>query len=87
MDLVDNIYDLFKKSNGVSTDTRQNLEGKLFFALKGKRFDGNIFARNALKNGAKYAVIDNPEYRINKNCVLVDNSLDILQKLAKKFRT
>ena len=50
---VENLYDiLIDCDHKVSTDTRNILKGSIFFALKGKNFDGNNFALTALKNGA-----------------------------------
>lgn len=44
--------------DGIETDTRMPLTGKLFVALKGETFDGNRFAEAALKAGAKAALLD-----------------------------
>ena len=46
--------------DGVTTDTRRCGPGKLFFALKGERFDGNAFASEALAAGCLGAVVDDP---------------------------
>ena len=35
----------------------------MYFALKGDNFNGNTFANQALKEGAKYVIIDEPEYK------------------------
>jgi UDP-N-acetylmuramoyl-tripeptide--D-alanyl-D-alanine ligase len=82
------VYSLFKKSSGISTDTRKIKKGSLFFALKGARFNGNAFALEALKKGASYAVVDE---EINadedERIILVKNTLETLQKLAKHHRT
>ena len=56
--LTPELYNYFKESNSVCTDTRLINKGSIFFALKGDRFNGNKFAEQAIKNGAKYAVID-----------------------------
>lgn len=69
----------------VCTDTRKNVQGSLFFCLKGDNFDGNKFAEKAVEMGAKYVVIDNPEYQ-NERTILVQNSLETLQKLANFHR-
>lgn len=44
--------------DGIETDTREPLKGKLFVALKGETFDGNCFAEAALKAGAVAALLD-----------------------------
>jgi len=44
-------YQLFKDHPFVCTDTRKIKAGCIFFALKGDRFDGNAFAKEALEKG------------------------------------
>lgn len=39
--------------SGISTDSRSIKRGDLFIAISGKKFDGNAFALEALKKGAK----------------------------------
>ena len=55
---MDRLVALFEKHPDICTDTRQIRPGCLFFALKGERFDGNMFASQALEKGAAYAVVD-----------------------------
>jgi UDP-N-acetylmuramoyl-tripeptide--D-alanyl-D-alanine ligase len=43
--------------HGVATDTRQNLEGKLFVALRGERFDGHAFVADAVRAGASAVLV------------------------------
>ncbi|WP_299115496.1 UDP-N-acetylmuramoyl-tripeptide--D-alanyl-D-alanine ligase [uncultured Winogradskyella sp.] len=83
---IESIYQKFKTSNGVSTDTRKLPKGCIYFALKGDNFDGNKFVDKAFNNGAKYCVIDNKEAIINDNCILVDDVLKTLQSLATHHR-
>ena len=59
------LYQLFKESSGVATDTRQIAQNSLFFALKGDTFNANQFAAQALENGANYAIIDEEKYATN----------------------
>ena len=42
----------------VSTDTRENLAGKLFVALRGERFDAHDFLAQALAQGAVAAMVE-----------------------------
>ena len=58
---IQQLYEKYLNSSGVSTDTRKIASNSLFFALTGENFDGNSFAAEALKAGAKYVVVDNPE--------------------------
>ena len=48
---VEDLYALYKKCTGITTDSRKIEEGVMFFALKGEKFDGNDFAEAALKAG------------------------------------
>lgn len=75
-----------KQSLIVSTDTRSLPTGCVFFALHGEHFDGNIFAKQALENGASLAIIDNPEYAQLEGTLLVPNTLLALQELARAWR-
>ncbi len=83
---ISDIYKLFKRSTGITTDTRKIGKNQLFFALKGDKFNANEFAENALAAGASYAIVDEMEYSQNPNCILVDDVLITLQKLAKYHR-
>ena len=79
------LYDVFLKCKGVSTDTRTISKGNLFFSLKGDNFDGNQYALKAIEKGAKYSVIDDETIN-NPNFIKVKNVLSSLQKLAKHHR-
>ena len=43
---IKELYSLFIKSTGVTTDSRHVQLNSIFFALKGKKFDGNKYAEN-----------------------------------------
>ena len=58
----------------------------MFFALKGDKFNGNKFTKEALNNGATYAIIDEEEYKFSEKTILVDDVLKTLQKLATYHR-
>lgn len=85
---VEEIYSIFQKCTGVTTDSRKCGPGLMFFALKGERFDGNEFVRGALEQGCPYAVMDNPDlYDVqDPRMILVDNVLDSLQQVAALHR-
>lgn len=86
MESISALYNYFLKCSSVCTDTRNIKPDCLFVALKGENFDANKFAEEALTKGAKYAIIDNPEYKTNDKLLLVDNSLTALQLLASYHR-
>ena len=83
---ISKLYNIFKEYPSISTDSRNIKTDSIFFALKGENFNGNKFAKEALKNGCKYAVIDEKEYEINENYILVNNALKTLQQLASFHR-
>ena len=83
---IENIYELFKSFPFITTDTRDIKKDSIFFALKGEKFNGNKFAKEAINQGAKYAVIDEKEYQISDNYILVDDVLVTLQQLANYHR-
>jgi UDP-N-acetylmuramoyl-tripeptide--D-alanyl-D-alanine ligase len=83
---IEKLYALYRQSGKVSTDTRKIATGSIFFALKGDKFNANTFARQALDNGAAYAVLDEKEYAVNDRCIVVDDVLATLQKLARHHR-
>ena len=58
----------------------------MFFALKGDNFNGNLFAKEALENGARFAIVDDEQVAINRNYILVDDVLSTLQQLATFHR-
>jgi UDP-N-acetylmuramoyl-tripeptide--D-alanyl-D-alanine ligase len=83
---IQTLYQAFKKSNGISIDSRKIDANQLFFAIKGESFDGNQYAASALEKGACFAVIDNPEFYIDERTILVENSEETLQNLANHHR-
>ncbi len=83
---TEQLYDLYKSCPSVQTDTRKLKPGDIFFALKGGKFNGNAFAKQAMDSGAAYAVIDEKEFEIPGKTILVENSLICLQQLAKHHR-
>jgi UDP-N-acetylmuramoyl-tripeptide--D-alanyl-D-alanine ligase len=83
---IEDLYQLFLKYPSVCTDTRKVQKGDLFFALKGENFNGNLFASQAIANGAAYAIIDESPTVVNDRLILVENSLETLQALAAHHR-
>lgn len=76
------LHELFLKYPLISTDTRKIKPHSIFFALKGPNFNGNAFAKEALKKGAAYAVVDEKEFALDRRCILFEDALETLQKLA-----
>ena len=83
---MENLFQLFYQTSGVSTDTRKIKQDSLYIALKGENFDGNTFADKAIELGAKYAIVDNKDF-VNESTIFhVDDSLVFLQKLSNYHR-
>jgi len=80
------LYQLYLQHPIVATDTRKLPAGCLFFALKGANFNGNLFARQALEQGAAYAIIDEPVDSNDSRLIRVNDSLQTLQQLATYHR-
>jgi UDP-N-acetylmuramoyl-tripeptide--D-alanyl-D-alanine ligase len=80
--------------SGVTTDSREVEPGFLFFALKGKRFDGHEFIKEAIARGVKGAVVERmPDYLRwddlprDVSIILVKDTLFALGELARYVRS
>ncbi|MNQ41750.1 UDP-N-acetylmuramoyl-tripeptide--D-alanyl-D-alanine ligase [compost metagenome] len=83
---IKDIHNLFLQCSSLSIDTRKIEKKSMFFAIKGEKFDANTFAKEALELGALYVIIDNESYFIDDRTILVENSLQTLQELARFHR-
>ncbi len=86
---MEGLYQIFKKSTGVCTDTRKVYPGCLFIALKGDNFDGNQYVAQALNSGAFAAITDDSSIKeslTDSQVTLVDDCLSTLQQLASHHR-
>jgi len=81
------LYSIFLNHPHIITDTRKLIKSGIFFALKGGNFNGNLFAIQALNEGAAYAVIDEDIQSNDERLLLVDDVLKALQDLATYHRT
>lgn len=80
-----------KNFNKLSIDTRKIEEGNVYLAIKGANFNGNDYAKEALKKGATIAIVD----EINEDLkefdglgilIKVKNTKEALLSLAKFYR-
>ncbi|WP_455077227.1 UDP-N-acetylmuramoyl-tripeptide--D-alanyl-D-alanine ligase [Prevotella koreensis] len=83
---IKEMYALYREHPLITTDSRDCPQGSIFLALKGETFDGNKFAESALQKGCAYAIIDNPEYKTDDRCLLVDDTLQTFKDLAREHR-
>ena len=82
---IEEFHNLFLAHPKICTDSRHIIVGGIFFALKGINFDGNKFALQAIEQGASYAVVDDSSI-VHPKCILVENTLTFLQKVATYHR-
>lgn len=73
----------------VSTDTRTIEKGALFIAIKGERFDGNDFIKQAASAGAAAAISDMPAGSVKTDIpvIYVGNSRTAQLMLARYYRS
>ena len=76
------------------TDTRIIKNGDVFLGLKGENFDGNKFFETALEKGATVCILQGVEITQNikekykdSSIIMVEDTLDALQKIAKYKRS
>ena len=82
---IEEFHNLFLAHPKICTDSRRIIVGGIFFALRGSNFDGNKFALQAIEQGASYAVVDDSSI-VHTKCILVENTLKFLQKVATYHR-
>lgn len=84
---IEKIYKLFLScKGGISKDTRKITKDSMYFAFKGANFDGNKFAKEALRKGAKYAIVDDETIKGENIIYTSKGSLRCLQELANHHR-
>ncbi len=75
----------------ISIDSRslQNDENTLFFALSGPNHDGHVYLEELINKGVSYFVVNRiPEgLQTKANFLIVENTLDALQKFAAFYRS
>lgn len=83
---IPTLFDLFLQHRTVTTDSRNITKDCLFFALRGERFDGNTFAKQAIALGAAFSIVDDEALKEEEKCIYVENVLQTLQLLAQHYR-
>lgn len=77
--------------NTISTDTRTIKEGSLFIPLIGENFDGHMFIKDAIKNGANAVLIQEDRFKDidmlqNISAIQVKDTLKALKQIAYYYR-
>ena len=78
-----------REALGYSIDSRSIRPGELFFAVKGERLDGHDYVAAALERGAIAAVVARghvSKFPDQRNLIVVDDTLEALQRLAAMVR-
>ena len=76
-----------------SKDTRAINEGDIYIGIKGEKFDGNLFWKEALEKGASAVIVQDIEFDkkdfekfIGKTIIKVENTLEALYKISNYKR-
>lgn len=77
-----------------SKDTRNIKKDDTYIGIKGEKFNGNEFWKDALEKGAKTVIVENIDFKAeelekykDKNIILVENTLEALYKIASYKRS
>ena len=86
-----NIENIKKIRTGkITINSKEVKKNSIFFAIKGEKTNGHLFAKEALKKGAKYAVVKQ-NFKVtkkNKNSFIkVKSPLKLLEQIAKYKRS
>ncbi len=86
------------KCENISIDSRTIKKGEVFFALRGEKYDGHKFIKEALSKGASAIILEKSFYQTHKSIhslsekniipiILVDNTLSALQLWAHHYQS
>jgi UDP-N-acetylmuramoyl-tripeptide--D-alanyl-D-alanine ligase len=72
---------------GISTDSRECIDGDLYIAIKGDSLDGHQFIKDAQDNGAIAALVNESNYTINSlQQIVVENPVNTIGLVANAWR-
>ncbi|MFN3699337.1 MAG: UDP-N-acetylmuramoyl-tripeptide--D-alanyl-D-alanine ligase, partial [Dictyoglomus sp.] len=76
-----------KEVQSINTDSRKIRPGDFFVALKGEKFDGHDFIKEAIKKGAEGVILSkNLEIQDDVIIIKVNDTLKALQDIASYYR-
>ncbi len=82
--------DEYNDAYSVSIDSRRVKKNSIFVAIKGERFDGHSFIKEATKNGAGTIIINKKYFKrfssLSSTIVTVDDTIKAYGELAKVWR-
>jgi len=85
-DIESRLLQAVQQATHVTTDTRHALDGAMFWALKGERFDANQFVEEALERGASHVVTTDSQWQSHANVTVVEDVLSAMQWTARAYR-
>lgn len=78
---------------GFGIDTREDLANRAFVAIRGERFDGHSFLRDAVDRGARLVIVDRPAEELRKfglpekiGVMRVEDTRRALGEIARSYR-
>lgn len=87
---ISEIHQLFLETSGVSIDTRTIKPENFYVAIKGEKFDGHDFVKDAFDKGAAYALVSDDRLKddpiFGKHIIVAPDTLEALQELATFHR-
>lgn len=84
---VELFYPILLESSGVCIDSREVVEGSVFFAFTGSSFNAAQNARQAIDRGAIAVIVEDAAFAAPQDKIfLVDSTLVFLQQLARFHR-
>jgi UDP-N-acetylmuramoyl-tripeptide--D-alanyl-D-alanine ligase len=83
---IKELYNLYQQHPCITTDSRDCPEGSIFLALKGEKFNGNLFAKTALEKGCAFAIVDEDIDGATSRFIRVDDCLQTFKDLAREHR-
>ncbi len=87
MNKTDNLEQyIFQNKEKIKISSKDIKKGDIFLALKGKNFHGNKYINSSIRNGAKYCLTDNKNFKENKKIIYVKDIFKYLFQLAIKKR-
>ena len=82
------LYQKQRVFSGVGADSREDLKGRIFFALTGPRFNGHDFLSPAVRQGASCLIVSEDRFKDTPSVTLikVPDTLKALQDLSVYWR-
>ena len=80
---------ILNSSNKIKINSKDLNKNDIFIALRGSKYHGNKFIKEAIKAGAKYCITDKYSYKFkdNNNILLVDDIFVFLKDLSIKKKS